>query len=230
MSRREVKYWAIVPAAGIGSRMQHDVPKQYMHLDGQPVLMHSLQRLTATNLFQRIILVLSNNDDEGERIARKFPSVQLAMGGELRFDSVYSGMQLLRKYAEDDDFVFVHDAARPCVKPQDILRLQQAVKDDPVGGILAYPVRDTLKYVSKQRIERTVDRTPLWHALTPQAFRFGKLLQAMQINTQNKQMITDEASCMEQVGLHPLVVQGSSDNIKITYPEDLQLVGDVLCE
>ncbi len=230
MTKQNPKNWAIVPAAGVGSRMQHEKPKQYLMLQDKPVLHHVLQKLSDTKLFDRIVLVLAANDEHGERIAKQFPNVQLALGGELRFDSVYSGMQLLSKYAQNDDFVFVHDAARPCVTCEDIIKLHRAIANDPVGGILAYPVRDTLKLVNQHKIERTVDRTQLWHALTPQAFRFGKLLQALQINMQTKRSITDEASCMEQVGLQPKIIQGRSDNIKITYPEDLKIAEEALCE
>jgi 2-C-methyl-D-erythritol 4-phosphate cytidylyltransferase len=229
MNKANIKYFAIVPAAGNGARMQHDTPKQYLMLDGKPVLQHTLEKLQSTGLFERIILVLSMNDDQGERIARKFDNVQLALGGEQRFDSVYSGMQVLSKYAESDDFVFVHDAARPCVAASDIIKLQQAIIDDPVGGTLGCPVRDTLKVVSQHKIERTLDRSKIWHALTPQAFRYAKLLQAMQIGVRNKNSLTDEASCMEQVGLSVKMVEGRSDNIKITYVEDLKVAEDILC-
>lgn len=229
-AKRKPKCWAIVPAAGVSSRMGNEIPKQYLRIDGKAVLHHVLEKLLATDLFEGIVLVLSSNDSQGERIAQHFPKIQFALGGVLRFDSVYSGLQVLNKKAFEDDFVFVHDAARPCVTSEDIQKLYNAIKDDPVGGILGYPVRDTLKTVRKNNIERTVDRSQLWHALTPQAFRYGKLVQAMQLGMQNKLGITDEASAIEQVGLHPQIVQGRSDNIKITYPEDLKFAEEALCE
>ncbi len=230
MKTQNAKCWAVVPAAGIGKRMESDIPKQYLLIDNKPVLFHTLQRLFDTQLFEGIVLVLSAHDTQGERIAKQFPNTRLALGGELRFDSVYSGLQALNTFAHSDDFIFVHDAARPCVTSEDIIKLYRAIQHDPVGGILGYPVRDTLKQVRQHHIERTVDRALLWHALTPQAFRYNKLLQAMQICMPHKHTITDDASCMEQVGLHPQMIQGRSDNIKITYPQDLKFMEEPVCE
>lgn len=230
----EPRAWAVIPAAGSSRRMHSAEPKQYALLNGQPVLWHVLNTLTQTQLFSGIVLVLAENDTQGQAIAAHFPNVTLAPGGRVRLASVLSGVQTLK--AKSHDWVFTHDAARPCVTVQDIMMLYEALQSDSVGGILGYPVRDTLKQVDAQHnIISTADRSTLWHALTPQAFRYASLLQALTHYLAAHPPTDDsvgmeECGVMEWAGHQPKMVRGRSDNIKITYPEDLKYAALILSE
>lgn len=226
--------WAVIPAAGSSRRMQGSIPKQYALLNGQPVLWHVLNTLTQTQLFSGLVLVLSENDSQGRAIAAQFPNTIIAPGGRVRLASVLSGVSALK--ASPQDWIFTHDAARPCVTVQDISMLYEALHAEPVGGILGYPVRDTIKQVNEQQhILSTVDRSTLWHALTPQAFRHEPLLRAL---TQylaahpptDDSVGIEECGVMEWAGYQPRMVRGRSDNIKITYPEDLKYAALILSE
>jgi 2-C-methyl-D-erythritol 4-phosphate cytidylyltransferase len=218
------KCWAVVPAAGVGQRMQADRPKQYLQLTDCTVLEHTLFRLWESGVFQKIVVSVSIDD-------AYWPSLPIihsdwlmrAIGGKQRADSVLSGLQALDSIADPDDWVFVHDAARPCITSIDILRLLSSLENDPVGGILALPVHDTLKRALQTRIKTTLDRDQIWRALTPQMFRLGMLKQALVGAFSNDIMVTDEASAIEAMGLQPHLVEGRADNIKITRPEDLAL-------
>lgn len=230
----EQRAWAVIPAAGSSRRMHSAIPKQYALLNGKPVLWHVLNTLTQTTLFSGLVLVLSENDTQGQAIAAQFPNIIVAPGGRVRLASVLSGVQALK--ASPQDWVFTHDAARPCVTVQDIVMLRETLNTEPVGGILGYPVRDTLKQVhAQQNIVSTVDRSTLWHALTPQAFRYEPLLQAL---TQylaahpptDDSVGIEECGVMEWAGYQPRMVRGRSDNIKITYPEDLKYASLILSE
>ncbi len=218
------RFWAVVPAAGKGTRMQSELPKQYLKLFGKTILEHTLGRLTAHPRIAGVALAVAADDDLWPEMRANFPSVITAIGGTERCHSVLNALRALSAHAADDDWVLVHDAARPCLHPNDVSRLIDTLAAHPVGGILAIPVRDTLKRCDDQStIEATVDRTRLWHALTPQMFRLSVLREALSRALAAGALVTDEAQAVEAMGLIPRVVEGRGDNLKVTRPEDLAL-------
>lgn len=221
--------WGIVPAAGSSKRMPAGVPKQYLDLKGASVLEHVLRKLTDTQLFETIVIATQPNDGRAQAIASLFPNIILAAGGSERVLSVRNALLELSCRAAPDDWVFVHDAARPCVRVADILKLYHAIENDSVGGLLAIPMRDTVKQANGGRATHTVDRSVLWQAQTPQAFRYGLLVEAINHAINHQLPITDEASAIETIGHQPILVEGSSDNLKITFQQDL-LLAEALCE
>ena len=225
MNDLSARYWAVIPAAGVGKRMQADRPKQYLPLVGRTVLEHTIARFDRHAAIAGIVVAVSEGDAYWNDLdLRCSKPLHLAPGGAERSDSVLNALALLSGYAEAQDWVLVHDAARPCLRPADIDRLIDVLRDDPVGGILATPVRDTMKRQDpERRIAATEDREGLWHALTPQMFRLGTLHAALDRAVAEGAVITDEASALEYVGQRPLLVEGRGDNIKITRPEDLAL-------
>lgn len=215
--------WAIVPAAGVGKRMQADRPKQYLPLAGKTVLEHTLQRLLDSNAFIGVSVAVSEEDPYWPELAiSQHPQVITAPGGKERADSVLSALKVLQGKADENDWVLVHDAARPCLTAGDITLLINSLHDDPVGGILALASHDTLKQVCGNSIIGSIDRKQIWRALTPQMFRYGMLRDAL-LQAEGNPLITDEASALELQGLQPKIVEGRPDNIKITRPEDLAL-------
>lgn len=205
--------------------MAADRPKQYLPLNGIPVLAHTLQRLAAIDGLKGIMLVISPQDTDWPEVIPALPvSLWTTTGGAERCYSVLNGLQELGQYAADDDWVLVHDAARPCVRHEDIVLLIDSLQDDGVGGLLARPVSDTMKRAEpNRRIIRTELREDLWHALTPQMFRIGLLRHALEQAIEYEHPVTDEASAMELAGYQPLLIEGHADNIKITRMEDLAL-------
>jgi 2-C-methyl-D-erythritol 4-phosphate cytidylyltransferase len=222
---KKPKYWAVVPAAGIGKRMGGDQPKQYLPIAGKMVLEHSLNRMLDCPEINGVIVAISVGDDYWKNLNYKHEkSVLVATGGKERSDSVLNALNELSQTADDNDWVLVHDAARPCVRREDIQKLIQSCKDHPVGGILAVPVKDTIKKSSDTvEISKTIDRSDLWLAQTPQMFRLGPLREAMAKASDAGVEITDEASAVEWAGFQPLLVEGHADNIKITRQEDVNL-------
>jgi 2-C-methyl-D-erythritol 4-phosphate cytidylyltransferase len=221
------RIWAIVPAAGVGRRVGGDVPKQYLDLNGIPLIQWTLERLLDMDELVRIVVVVSAGDEYWPDLPiSQHSRIQRADGGAERCYSVLNGLAALEGQAEENDWVLVHDAARPCVRIEDIRLLASRVQQSNDGGILAMRVRDTMKKSSKDnKIEDTVNRDSLWHALTPQIFRFARLKSALQAAIDDGFEVTDEASAMEHAGYHPLLVEGASDNIKVTLPEDMALAG-----
>jgi 2-C-methyl-D-erythritol 4-phosphate cytidylyltransferase len=220
------KYWAVVPAAGAGTRMQAEVPKQYLPLAGRPVIEHTLHRLAMYTDIAGIMVALAADDELWAELRLGFVAkrVYTTTGGAERCHSVLAALNALKDKARDNDWVLVHDAARPCVRPADLDALVSTVRRHPAGGILAMPVRDTMKRTAPNgEISETVDREHLWHALTPQMFPYGLLREALASAIDQNALVTDEASAVERAGHRPLVVEGHSDNIKITRPEDLEL-------
>ncbi len=219
------RHWVVIPAAGVGARMQADIPKQYLPLCGRTVIEQTLGCFTHHPAISGIVVALSEGDPYWGRL--QFDAampIDTARGGKERCHSVLGALQHLAAYADPTDWVLVHDAARPCLSRADIDRLQSELADDAVGGILAVPVRDTMKRAdAQQRIAHTEERTGLWHALTPQMFRLGQLTQALEQALADGFVVTDEASAIEHVGLRPRLVEGRGDNIKVTRPEDLAL-------
>jgi len=218
-------YWAIVPAAGVGSRMQQAIPKQYLKIANKTVLDHTLEKLTSHDLIKGIAVAISKTDKywpNHQSLNNK--EIITAEGGAERFQSVFNALQALSDKCKMTDWVLVHDAARPCLSINDLTKLILKVKDDDIGGLLAVPVRDTMKRANSYgKILHTSERQYLWHALTPQMFRYGMLLDALQSAINKNTIITDEASALEVQGFQPLLIEGSSNNIKITRPDDLAL-------
>jgi 2-C-methyl-D-erythritol 4-phosphate cytidylyltransferase len=219
----QIKFWAVVPAAGVGKRMNADRPKQYLELAGITVIEHTLSRLLQSNVFSAVAVVISAEDPYWPKLEiTKNGFIITAPGGKERADSVLSGLKSIREQVCDDDWVLVHDAARPCLTSEDIHKLVETLENDDVGGILALSSHDTLKNVDGNHILNTLDRRHIWRALTPQMFRYGMLKSALE-KTEGDPRVTDEASALELMGLTPKIVEGRPDNIKITRPEDLVL-------
>ena len=218
-----IKYWAVVPAAGVGKRMNADRPKQYLPLLDKTVIEHTLMRLLKADVFSAVAVAISEEDPYWPELdIASNEKVITAAGGKERADSVLSALKAIRTLASDDDWVLVHDAARPCITTIDIIHIINSLKTDDVGGILALSSHDTLKNVQGDFIVETLDRRHIWRALTPQMFRYGLLKSALEAAEGNP-AITDEASALELKGLQPKIVEGRPDNIKITRPEDLAL-------
>lgn len=222
----DTRYWAVVPAAGSGTRMGAALPKQYLVLGERTVLEHTLDALLACELLAGIVVVVAAGDGRWDALAPRYrdrPLVSVSGGAE-RSHSVRNGLRRLAAQAGPRDQVLVHDAARPCLRVHDVIRLVGAVGDDDNGGLLGIPVADTMKRVDGElRVAHTVERDGLWHALTPQLFRIDLLEAALGDAIAAGVAVTDEAAAMERAGYAPRMVQGSRDNIKITLPADLEL-------
>lgn len=218
-------FWVVIPAAGIGSRMRADRPKQYLQLAGRTILEHTLDCFLDHPRLKGLVLSLAADDPFWSALpAAGDPRIQRAEGGAERADSVLAGLlRLLELGAQPGDWVLVHDAARPNLARSDLDLLLQELADDPVGGLLAVPARDTLKRVGADgRVAETVDRSLIWQAYTPQMFRFAALHRALADALVAGVAITDEASALEWAGQAPKLVEGRADNLKITRPEDLE--------
>ncbi|WP_447872200.1 2-C-methyl-D-erythritol 4-phosphate cytidylyltransferase [Serratia fonticola] len=220
---------AVLPAAGIGSRMQADCPKQYLTIGHQTILEHAIHALLRHPRITQVIVAISPEDRQFKTLPiASDPRVLVTEGGQQRADSVLAGLQL----AGNAHWVLVHDAARPCLHPDDLERLLAITAHSKVGGILAAPVRDTMKrtQVGQSVISHTVERQDLWHALTPQLFPLELLKLCLQRALDEGATVTDEASALEHCGYHPLLVAGRADNIKVTRPEDLALAAFYLTQ
>jgi 2-C-methyl-D-erythritol 4-phosphate cytidylyltransferase len=230
MTKSIPKIWAILPAAGAGKRFSAQKPKQFFELNGQLVAEHSLRRLSAIPQIETIIIPC----DIDCTLWSQVPSisqlhVKQVKGGEQRAHSVLNGLLSLDQVASDDDWVLVHDIARPCITSEDINKLIDAVENHPAGGILTASVNETLKKVSSdQQIEATVDRAQYRMAQTPQIFKFSLLKAAIENCLKAGVMPTDEASAIEHSELPVLAVEGRQDNIKITRQEDLAVASAIL--
>ena len=216
-------YVALVPAAGNGARMGEILPKQYLTLAGRPMIHHALATLCAVPQISKVFVVLAAGDVEWQRHDWRSLGNKLAVlrcGGETRAASVRNGLQAVADSVGTDDWVLVHDAARPCLTVAQVDALIHEVGDDAVGGILARPVADTLKRAdSTSRIAATVSREQLWQAQTPQMFRYRQLLEALHACVD----VTDEAGAIEALGMHPKLVHAEGTNLKVTWPEDFHL-------
>lgn len=221
----ETSCWAVIPAAGIGSRMGSDTPKQLLKINGRTILSYTLEILAAEPMVKGVMLV-GPEKQLPEDIHDAFPDkpVLTVDGGRERCYSVMNGLLGLTEQIPENEWVLVHDAARPCLRRGDLRLLIETIADHEAGGLLGVPAQDTMKQCSDQRIIRTtVDRSHLWHAQTPQMFRLGILSHALSSALERGIEVTDEASAMEAAGYHPLMVEGHADNIKITRPGDLAL-------
>ncbi|SLM64329.1 MULTISPECIES: 2-C-methyl-D-erythritol 4-phosphate cytidylyltransferase [Dickeya] len=211
---------AILPAAGSGSRMQSDRPKQYLSIGNKTILEHTAAGLLRHPRIQRLVIAISADDPYFSTLPlANDPRIDVVTGGAQRADSVLAGL----RHIKQESWVLVHDAARPCLHPDDLSRLLALTGESDVGGILATPVRDTMKRGREGRIDHTVEREALWHALTPQLFPLSLLRASLERALREGAIITDEASALEYAGYQPRLVPGRADNIKVTRPEDLAL-------
>lgn len=223
-------HYAIVPAAGSGSRFGSDVPKQYLQISGQPLIHYTLAALCRCERIDRVWVVLSPEDQwwdtyESTRLGAKLQAV--FCGGATRAESVSNCLAAAANVLNDDDWVLVHDAVRPCLSQAMLTTLIDELADDQIGGILAVPVADTLKRAdADQRVVSTEARERLWQAQTPQMFRYGLLCKALAENPE----VTDEAAAIEAAGYKPRLVRADSTNLKVTFPADLRVATLILQE
>jgi 2-C-methyl-D-erythritol 4-phosphate cytidylyltransferase len=228
----ELSLHALIPAAGGGTRLRAGLPKQYLALAGRPMLWHAVKSVCVPPV-ESVFVVLAPGDGEFARHDwRAFEGrlEPLYCGGATRRDSVYNGLVAAMAAVDADDWILVHDAARPCLPRQDLVNLIAETRGDSIGGILALPAADTVKRAAKDeggalRVAGTEDRAQLWLAQTPQMFRCGLLMEALRVA---KPPVTDEASAVEQMGLRPRLVAGSRENIKVTFPEDMKIAEAIL--
>jgi 2-C-methyl-D-erythritol 4-phosphate cytidylyltransferase len=222
------RHYALVPAAGSGSRFGAERPKQYLELAGRPLIYHALETLCRCERIDGVWVVLSPGDEwwgdyDWTTLGAKLKVV--FCGGASRAESVANGLQAAEGELADDDWVLVHDAARPCLSQAMLADLFDQLADDPVGGLLAVPVADTLKRSdAQQRVAATEPRDGLWQAQTPQMFRYAVLRQALSANSS----VTDEAGAIEACGLKPRLVRADATNLKVTFPADLRLAELIL--
>jgi 2-C-methyl-D-erythritol 4-phosphate cytidylyltransferase len=247
------KLIAIVPAAGVGKRMKANCPKQYLTIEGKTILEHTVLRLLSHPAIEKVILAIGENDKYFTATSlAKNTDVITVVGGQERVDSVLSGLKVVEE--ADYPWTLIHDAARPCITIADIDALIHSCQQNNAGGLLACPVRDTMKLGQavntdnsphtndqneklspekikvKIKVKNTVERDQLWHALTPQMYRTSELLQAITQAKLKSQVMTDESSAIELALLPSLLITGRSDNIKITQPDDLVLATFILSQ
>lgn len=224
----------LVVSAGIGKRFGSNLPKQYTKIHQKTVLEHTLHALSQVKKLDKCYLVISENDTIAQNLAFSMP-IQWVIGGTERINSVCNGVQAIWQAdnSQENDWVLIHDGARPCVLPTDIEKLIEQASQYSSGGILAVPVRDTIKLKKSLEngdivAEKTLDRNQLWLAQTPQLFPLGKLYHYLQQAIDNQIIFTDECSLFEYFGENPLLVEGSHSNIKITFPEDVRFAESFL--
>ena len=221
--------WAVIPAAGSGSRLGADRPKQYLDLLGQTVLWHTVQCFLADSRFAGVMLALAADDDYFPRSDVSALPVLTCHGGATRQASVCAALQALADRAQPQDWIFVHDAARPLLLRSDLDALFAVLAQEPVGALLGAPVADTLKRRgSDGHVQETVARDGLWRALTPQVFRYGILSAALQQAEQAGRVHTDDTAAVEQLGEFAALVRGRDDNLKITQGQDLLIAEQIL--
>ena len=227
MSPGEARCWGVLTAAGSGSRMGGDTPKQYLVVAGATLLEHSLGALLRCEQLAGVVVVLPAGDDRAATLpVLRDPRVRTVTGASHRGGSVLAGLDTLELLAAPRDWVLVHDAARPCLRLEDLQRLLSTVMAGEAGGILAEPIRDTVKQATGEAmVARTLDRTALWRAQTPQMFRLEELRGALRAAAAAGRVVTDEASAMELAGFPVRLVAGSPSNLKVTVPGDLALAG-----
>ncbi|MCY7354811.1 MAG: 2-C-methyl-D-erythritol 4-phosphate cytidylyltransferase [Lysobacter sp.] len=222
--------WVVIPAAGRGARFGGDVPKQYLEVAGEPLIVHTLRALLAHPTVEGAVVVLTEDDAHWPRWTSFADKPVIAcIGGDERADSVLAGLAALPESVRPDDFVLIHDAARPNLRLDDLDQLLERGRNDPVGAILASPVRDTLKRAGDDGgIDATEPRERLWRAFTPQLFRRLQLTRALESARDAGVAVTDEAMAMEHQGLRPLLIEGVDDNFKVTTAADLSLFEFIL--
>ncbi|MFA9217961.1 MAG: 2-C-methyl-D-erythritol 4-phosphate cytidylyltransferase [Sphingomonadaceae bacterium] len=219
------RYFALLPAAGVGARMAADGPKQYLHVGGKPMIRHAVEAFENSDLIAHTFIVVSAADGQIDTAVPAAEGVTiLRCGGATRMDSVLNALQAIRAQVRDQDWILVHDAARPGLTPVLIARLIEGVGDNPAGGLLALPVVDTVKRSAPDTAASsvTVPRNGLWLAQTPQMFSYALLLRALG-SAPDANAITDDASAVEMLGLSPQLVEGHPRNLKVTLPADIRV-------
>ncbi len=219
------KVWAVIPAAGTGTRMAADEPKQYLSIASKTILEYTLDKVLSWEFVHGVMVALRSDDSRFEHLSiSRHARVRRCSGGVERSDSVLAAMNALADCAQESDWVMVHDAARPCIRRTEVESLYRELAEGDVGGLLALPVADTVKRAdNSDRVSATVDRGNLWLAQTPQLFRYGMLKRALELTLEQRLPVTDEAAAVEQTGGEVKLVPGHSSNIKITHPQDLVL-------
>lgn len=225
--------YVLIPAAGTGSRMGAALPKQYLRLQNQPVIAHCLQLFAASPLITKVFVVLSQDDAFWQKHMNDVTLSEkvscLHCGGDSRAQTVLNGLEAIADQVKSDDWVLVHDAARPGLSQKLLTSLIEQLQQDAVGGLLALPLADTLKKAAQDSepaiVSETVPREGLWQAQTPQMFRYAMLKQALQ---QPQETPTDEAQAIESLGFQPKLVTGALRNLKVTYPQDLAVVSALM--
>ncbi|NQZ06138.1 MAG: 2-C-methyl-D-erythritol 4-phosphate cytidylyltransferase [Algicola sp.] len=220
--------YCVIPAAGVGKRMQANVPKQYLTINNKTILEHTVERLQSVSCVEQVVIAINPEDQYFSKLNLDY-EVKVVFGGDERINSVLAGLKAID--SNEDAWVLVHDAARPNVSVDDIEKLVESCFEQSCGGILATPVRDTMKRGNKKGgqsidhafIDHTEDRENLWHALTPQFFELNQLIEALEQGLKDNITLTDEASAIENADKPVLLVEGRADNLKITRPEDLAL-------
>ena len=223
--------WVIIPAAGIGSRMNCSFPKQYLALNGRPLIEYCLQRFLALPWVKSIVVAVNKDDQRWSKLAlSSHPKIKTIIGGDERVDTVSNAINSIAGLLDDDDIIMVHDAARPCITETDLYLLYDALNVSESGAVLADKLSDTIKRDDgNQSIFKTESREGLWRALTPQAFPKDILIDALRaVKNEGVSGITDEASAVEYMGFSPRLVQGRSDNIKVTKSGDIALASLIL--
>ncbi len=217
-------YWVVIPAAGIGTRMGVDKPKQYITINDKTIIEHTLDCFIQREEIEKITVAIAKTDTQWPTLTvARHEKIVAVEGGDERCLSVLNCLRALSDLADDDDWVLVHDAARPGLNQSAIDRLMINLHTHDVGGILAVPCRDTIKRADATgKIDKTLDRGSLWQAQTPQMFKYAKLLAAAEDALAKKIVVTDESMAMERLGYKPVLVQGHQENIKITHQDDLQ--------
>ena len=224
-----MRIWAVIPAAGIGLRYRSTIPKQYLPLCGMPVVRHSIDRLIEIEEIEELFVVLSPEDKFWQKLDYAHPKLKTTLGGNERSQSVCLALRELAGQAHEEDWVLVHDAVRPCVSQSDLRKLIETIRIDDIGGLLAYPLSDTIKEVDDSlSVRKTIAREKLWSAMTPQIFKYGLLRKAYEEAVLAGLCVTDEASAIESLGLRPKIVQGEKANIKITHAEDMLLAESII--
>ena len=215
--------WALIPAAGIGARVGAPIPKQYLKLANKTILEHAVNALLQSQRISGIVFALNKQDQHFARLglAAENKKIHTVTGGDTRARSVLNGLHFLQPRLLENDFVLVHDAARPCLRAHDLHNLIDQCRQDKVGGILVAPITDTVKQVEDKRIVNTLVRENIWRAVTPQMFRLALLCEALEKALRAGLNVTDEASAVEALGLSPRVVTADGGNIKVTTKADL---------
>ncbi len=223
---KRLRYLALIPAAGVGARTGHEMPKQYLRLGKRTMLEHSVAAILADARIDRVFVVVAPSDHRWQSMQMDQRVEFVAVGGASRAQSVLNGLVAIAGRTQDDDRVLVHDAARPCLGEAELARLIDQVGDDDRGGLLAVPLTDTLKRGEDGRVVATLERDDLWCAQTPQMFRIASLRAALSVGALDG--LTDEASAVERNGNFPLLVLGATTNIKVTTAQDLTLAAAIL--
>lgn len=227
------KIWAVVPSAGSGQRMQQAIPKQYLELQGRAVIEHTMATLLSEERITEVVVPIAKDDSFWSKLdCSSNTKVSSIVGGNTRSESVFNGITSLRDKANDDDWLLVHDAARPCLSQQILASFIEQLMTDEVGGILALPSNDTVKLACDSgdinTIEKTLDRNRVWCAQTPQMFRYGKITKALELAIQEGNSVTDEAFAMEVAGYKPRLIPGEARNLKVTRIDDLEMASLLL--